>query len=1531
MKRFFVLVLILLTIFSSCKNRSFTEYIEQGFSKPTVSDVHFSKSNIGDGNKLYVPSEENIDVQFTIKNRYAKELRGSLQFDEAKKALFDTEPFIKELTPTKMVVAFNFKEEAEPKAVNSFLGELVEVTVNIFEKRTGRYLSSQTVKLGCNTPPEPIKETDIVYDGVNDKFIVTLPQEIRKHKDLKEVKFTLSDSLGNVAREAKVVSIASASEQGIPFTLEVKGFADWQLNPPVGQRRLKAVVYDKAGLKSGEKEGKPTRLFTAITLEPENQPALRSDLKNGVPVPKIKELEEFANGDGWKNDDTYRVTYNCPGFTYHESESGGKKTGYLKNENAAIGVSYTVTVTLEQGGNPANNRSATYTIVVVGDNTTELDKSAITVEDITDTYNNVAEQRLTFLPNSISFTTSSDNTEEGRLEIPYTGSETKLKVYIKAISDKCKGEDDNGTKWSPQHEKTYEITIPETSSSTKHIVFKITAPDGYTSKNYDIKFTRGESVKVTLEFKNEPTLTGNKKIATGKVLWETYKKSETIEYNPDNALTNNKREITVRKDSNVKFTINPIDLVKVKKCRSTIDAHNTSAPPNTSSAVPTGCEGLVLKASDNFTLTVLLRPEASIKWKNYQAPTPTYYPGYTKGQINYTPPLGTNTEVNLVGGDQGLAVKNGTSAIFKLDGFSAETHFVEKWIVKHGDVTDDVTSNVTDKYELGTNNSTLKIVKVEGEYEVEVIVKKFCRVVVKIGQDNGSDFEIFTDTGHKHKIVAKNNASPTPPLSPDEASPTNTYTFSKIKPNTVINFKPESETGSVYEFVKWKYKEVSFGGGYSSSSNATGELEKEIKEDMEVLLVLKKTTFNVSWGVEGGNAKITAKVGGTTLTSSTSEYNVEKYQSTEFTASNIPSEKNIKGWKVDGVLYENTDSGKGITISTDKKKLTLSNIQATHRVKLVLETKKYTVTVEIEKPAEENKYTISAEAGSTVLDNKATPPAYRYEGVEHGTLLTLRATPNDSRCVVIEWKHKPSGTSTWQHFSGNVAFITSTIEGNTDFKVTLKYKPVKFTLVRKGSVSGKLEIRTSPTGTPEIASVNGTPIEVGVASEQTRFYLKVAEMMSIGKIVSWKLNGNKENAKTNFLKNDGFWKGEGYTGKFHVLLNAGDEVEVTIAPVQQINLRVQAEDGTQYTGNYNLVIKQSESDKTNEDHILLPIKGNNGVEITKESEYGYPMYITKGTKLDFEMKNLSEDNKEIGEWKKDDGEILGDKFNENFDDNALRVGRLEVKNYDSFVTVQPENIFIIAKIRNKTSLATFSIKDYKNKNKTNDGNIKLKVVYADGGASIADFSGNDGEFKCRVLSGKKIKLKIEEENGHQYYFAEWEGDVSDGNKFKKEIEIDVPNKSFTVSALCTKTVVVRVHSMLPNDRHGGNLDSGWFPNPTQGTLGYAKVGKINGANFEEKASIQCDIGGVHVSDIPIPDFTSENGGNLAIKYWSSIPLYKAKVYWKYAFGGDSGTPQYNTENDNVGIAGGGELILKFKNPSQCVVLHIWLYKVKQKP
>ena len=77
MKRFFTLLIVALMLVISCKNENLVEYIEKGLAKPTVKDVHFSVSNLGDENKIYVPSEQEIEVEYTIKNKYENEITGS--------------------------------------------------------------------------------------------------------------------------------------------------------------------------------------------------------------------------------------------------------------------------------------------------------------------------------------------------------------------------------------------------------------------------------------------------------------------------------------------------------------------------------------------------------------------------------------------------------------------------------------------------------------------------------------------------------------------------------------------------------------------------------------------------------------------------------------------------------------------------------------------------------------------------------------------------------------------------------------------------------------------------------------------------------------------------------------------------------------------------------------------------------------------------------------------------------------------------------------------------------------------------------------------------------------------------------------------------------------------------------------------------------------------------------------------------------------------------------------------------------------
>ncbi|MGP1439477.1 MAG: hypothetical protein ACTTJ3_01905, partial [Treponema sp.] len=323
--------LIALMLCTSCKNDNFIDYIEKGFAKPSVEDVHFNISNKGSENKIYVPSAQEIEVEFTIKNRYEKELKGEILFDESASNLFNAPPHIKELTPKKMVIAFNFKAEGEPSNQNAFLGVSVPISLKIFDKKTGRFLSGQNVTANCNTPPLPVLESDITYvEGVEgaEKYIVKLPKIDGIHKDLKEVKFFLSSAYGNENVKPKTVSIDDATQDTL-YPLDIKGNADWQLQNPSGDRKIKAIVYDKAGLKSGEGLKNASRIFTSITLEPPlKEISLEDIVESGVPVPEIKELKEFFNGDDWKKAG-YKVKYENPNFSYDETDGKLKQKGKL--------------------------------------------------------------------------------------------------------------------------------------------------------------------------------------------------------------------------------------------------------------------------------------------------------------------------------------------------------------------------------------------------------------------------------------------------------------------------------------------------------------------------------------------------------------------------------------------------------------------------------------------------------------------------------------------------------------------------------------------------------------------------------------------------------------------------------------------------------------------------------------------------------------------------------------------------------------------------------------------------------------------------------------------------------------------------------------------------------------------------------------------------------------------------------------------------------------------------------------------------
>ena len=206
----------LLFALASCKPKeSIKDYINRGFSKPQMaSDASYTLHNVGDGGVIYVPSDEAIEASCNIKNKYSVELKGEIEMDDSKRKFFAQEPSIKDLNCEKMVIAFTFKADAEPASVNAFLGESVPLTLKLFEKKTGRFLSTQTLIVNCNTPPQSIPHQDITYDAETDEYVILLPKNADKHQDLKKVVFTLSSEYGSETVESKIVPIIEQSDQG---------------------------------------------------------------------------------------------------------------------------------------------------------------------------------------------------------------------------------------------------------------------------------------------------------------------------------------------------------------------------------------------------------------------------------------------------------------------------------------------------------------------------------------------------------------------------------------------------------------------------------------------------------------------------------------------------------------------------------------------------------------------------------------------------------------------------------------------------------------------------------------------------------------------------------------------------------------------------------------------------------------------------------------------------------------------------------------------------------------------------------------------------------------------------------------------------------------------------------------------------------------------------------------------------------------------------------------------------------------------
>jgi len=1416
MKRFSTLLLIALTLFASCKNRDFKDYIEQGFSKPSVEDVHFNISNKGSENKIYVPSAQEIEVEFTIKNRYEKELEGEVSFNESASNLFNAPPHIKELTPKKMVIAFNFKAEGEPSSQNAFLGVSVPISLKIFDKKTGHFLSSQNITANCNTPPLPVLESDITYvEGRDEKYIVKLPKIDGIHKDLKEVKFFLSSAYGNENVKPKTVSIDDATQDTL-HTLIIKGDEDWQLQNPSGDRKIKTIVYDKAGLKSGEGLKNASRIFTSITLEPSSiELSLEKILENGVPVPEIKELKEFFNGDDWKKAG-YTIKYENSNFSYDET------AGKLKQKGTLSVGEHDVVVTLEHGGNQPN---AIYKIKTKLDVSPSINQSKLKITDETEYKELIppnGAKSLELSGESIVFQDVGD-VKEGTLEVPYTGFKTNLKVHLEANSNYQK------IKLGAEEKEVLdaELTLEKDSGNSTDLNFFVTTLASNVQKEYKITFTRGASVTANVSCAAE-LLQSNCKVIMS---WKYAKQEVKVKKDLTGISSGN---FKVAKGEKVKFEITAGKGNRIKSCSSNQHPQNdidSQIDVNNDKEM-----SFELTADENFSLSVTFRAEASFNWvgiggensKGYQRAHVSYHLNNATHNEKYgitTPPTPPPTPEK--------AIEKGSECKFWIEGLD-QKYIVTKWEVNGDEIKQD-----GGDFKVSNDLISLTIDYPDKDYVVKVFTTELCNLELKVCNSGGTEITDHNYTFEVRKDLSNEGLIPQSPANHCEGIMAGTKLYITAKEGTKVD----------YEIEKWEKSEDGGPFTYLPLDGGKDKTNFNITKDTIVRLVLKKKMYNL-------------KV------------------------------------KFDRPDFDYTLKATDITASSSVTNITLSRISDGYSCEVVHGTK------------------VKLKA------NKATQDI-KYGAIKH-------------------WEIKKDSESAFSKITGSDGKdeIEVTIEKNTDIKIILIPQYI-FKITRLSSAaSGKLKITSGDTSsTATLLKEITDEFEHEILATGKNIYFEVLDVNKNNnseKVVDCKVNNGRVG---DYLGEDGFWNLE----RQKLTLSPGNKFEVVIAPVQRINLKVTEGSALYNNNNYELIVKQSDADKTVPNHVMLPIANWISIKhsLLRKTEYadGYPIYITEGTQLDFRMDDLPTD-KEIGEWLKD-AVALGGEFNDSHNDPYLRIGRNKIEGYNAC----PNNpsstpTSITAKIRDKTKLLSFSIEDYKNKGKIGDAKIKLHVNYSgsDSNAEIFTISGSEDIPKnCRIEETKTIKLEIEEETVHEYYFAEWEGDSSE-NRFNKIKTVSLGSEVSTIRALCTKNVIVMVHPPMPSDKGNSNFPGEYFPNPDNEWHGFGvvRIGKKNEIESSSSANeIDCKEVGIQYTNVLISQFNTANGGELAVKFVKDTLVYNgANVFWRYSFGGDGKNPQYDSYDNNpfghegIKFSARPGKILEFKNPPKCAFVHIWLRKVQ---
>jgi len=742
-------------------------------------------------------------------NKYEQEIKPEVYIPNGKKILFNQEPKIKILTPTKMVIAFNFKKEAEPSHLNNFLGENVELGIHLYEKKTGRHLSNYNLLTTCNTPPLPLTKEKIIYKENKDEYVITLPRNEGKHQDLRDVKFLLSSDYQNENIKPRIVSIKDDDEQGLEVRFVIKGTEDWQLKRPFGPRNIKAVVYDKAGLGSNETGGLATRFLTAITLvHPYIKVPIGKAEDEGIPIPQIKELQDFFSGEDWKVAG-YTVEYSGSGFTYND-----QKKKFIKDVAVGIGE-YTITVTLKQnGGNPV---STTYNVEIVAKNDVGINQRNLNVIDKTDyaiLSPNFSCKSLNLLGQTIQFTGNSPAPKTGRLIVPYTGFETKLRVHIEAIS--TEGKVKNESEIGENNNEDFDVELKAGSGETATLTFFILAEDRLNKQKYIITFEREASVKVELKLAHK-LLTPSDHNGIVSMTWG-YGKKEIK--SSDSTL---EKDMRVAISSEVLFKVNAGEDAIVDSCHSN---------PSSSSIAIAGSGGEAsVTATQDFKMEVTLRAGASVLWKDYKKPENKC--GYTSGKITFYKNNAEQPPINLanVTQDERRAVQKGKPCTLKVEGLKGN-FIIQSWIVNNVPIQESNSS-----YALSENNKSFTILKADGDYTIEVETIRLCTLTIKLlrKETDGTTTPITSENA-KYSFRANKNMQNGEVI---EQDPSNKLKFIKIPMYSNVFITATRETGSNYKILTWEFEKDGTTGSLANVNSDINVVQINVNADTVVKVVLQ--------------------------------------------------------------------------------------------------------------------------------------------------------------------------------------------------------------------------------------------------------------------------------------------------------------------------------------------------------------------------------------------------------------------------------------------------------------------------------------------------------------------------------------------------------------------------------------------------------------------------------------------------------------------------------------------------------------------